>query len=582
MNTEKLYIPPEDVESFTVLYQILDHAARHYPEKTAYRQLEGKAGEASLNFAELRRRVDCLRAALIERGFSGKHIAVCGETSYEWIIAYLAVMSGVGICIPLDKENTVETLVNQLDYADTDAVFCSAKCLRKLKNVLPECKSCKTLYVMRTEELPEIEGCDCVDSMQHLIEEGAAALAEKGDSALPATIDPDETSVIIYTSGTTGANKGVMLSNRNIMGTLRGCARLLHFPDTSISVLPINHSYELHAHIMSCMYCGTTVCLNDDLKRLLKNLARFAPEMSCMVPMMLDLIVRKLKKQIADQGKEKSFKRAVMLSNALRKIGIDKRRTLFRQVLEPLGGNLQMIICGGAALSQSTADFLDDIGIRVYNGYGITECSPVAAVNPSKKVRRFSVGHLLPTMQARIANPNEDGNGEIQLYGDNVMKGYYKAPQDTEQVFTKDGWFRTGDIGHIDKDKFLFISGRLKNLIILPNGKNVSPEDVEDALQKHIPYIKESVVYADEELGGICALIHPDPDFCREHNLNDVEQIKAFMQDDINSFNAEVPSFKRLMDYQISQSEFVKNTTHKIQRFKIAEINKKKEEQANV
>ncbi len=582
MNTEKLYIPPEDVESFTVLYQILDHASRHYPDKTAYRQLEGKAGESSVTFGEMRRRVDCLRAALMERGFSGKHIAVCGETSYEWITAYLAVMSGVGVCIPLDKENAADTLINQLDYADTDAIFCSAKCLRKLTKVLPECKTCKTLFVMRTEDLPEVEGCVCVDSMNNLIAEGQAVLDEKGSAALPLQNDPDETRVIIYTSGTTGANKGVMLSNRNIMGTLRGCARLLHFPDTSISVLPINHSYELHAHIMSCMYCGTTVCLNDDLKRLLKNLARFAPEMSCMVPMMLDLIVRKLKKQIAEQGKEKTFKRAVTLSNALRKIGIDKRRTMFRQILEPLGGNLCMIICGGAALSQDTADFLDDIGIQVYNGYGITECSPVAAVNPSKKVRRFSVGHLLPTMQARIADPNEDGNGEIQLYGENVMKGYYKAPQDTEQVFTDDGWFRTGDLGHIDKDKFLFICGRLKNLIILPNGKNVSPEEVEEALQKHIPYIKECVVYADEDLGGICALIHPDPDFCREKGLSDPEQIKAFMQEDINTFNSEVPSFKRLMDYSISQSEFVKNTTHKIQRFKIAEINKKKEEQANV
>ncbi len=241
-----------------------------------------------------------------------------------------------------------------------------------------------------------------------------------------------------------------------------------------------------------------------------------------------------------------------------------------------------MIIGGGAALSQATADFLDNIGIQVYNGYGITECSPVAAVNPIRRARRFSVGRILPTADVRIVDPDEDGNGEIQLYGDNVMKGYYKAPQDTEQVFTKDGWFRTGDLGHIDKDKFLFICGRLKNLIILPNGKNVSPEEVEEALQKHIPYIKECVVYADEELGGICALIYPDPDFCKEHALTDPEQIKDFMQDDINTFNAEVPSFKRLMDYQISQSEFVKNTTHKIQRFKIAEINKKKEEQANV
>ena len=342
MNTEKLYIPPEDVESFTVLYQILAHAATHYPQKAAYRQIESRSEESSVTFAEMKDRVDCLRAALVARGFSGKHIAVFGETSYEWITAYLAVMSGVGVCVPLDKENAQETLVKQLDFADIEAVFCSAKGLRKLQKVLPLCQFTKTLFVMRSDDKPDVAGCETVDTMNALIEEGRALLAEKGSAALPATIAPDETSVIIYTSGTTGANKGVMLSNRNIMGTLRGCARLLHFPDSSISVLPINHSYELHAHIMSCMYCGTTVCLNDDLKHLLKNLARFSPEMSCMVPMMLDLIVRKLKKQIADTGKEKTFKRAVTLSKALRRVGIDRRRQLFKQILEPLGGNHRM------------------------------------------------------------------------------------------------------------------------------------------------------------------------------------------------------------------------------------------------
>ena len=574
MNTEKLLIKPEEVDSFTTLYQILTHARDRYPTKIAYRQIESKNEELEITFGEVASQVEALRAALLARGYRGKHIALYGEASEQWISAYIAIVSGVGVCIPIDKEIGPETIEKQLDFADVDLVFSSAKGLRKLQKALPDCPNVNEICVMRNKDVTEVAGCDTVIAFDDLVAEGKALLEQKGRGALPEQIDPDETCVIIYTSGTTGANKGVMLSNRNIMGTLRGCARLLHFPDTSISVLPVNHSYELHAHLMSCMYCGTTVNLNDDLKHLLKNLEHFSPEMSCMVPMMLDLIVRKIKKQIVDEGKEATFNRMVTISNGLRKVGIDMRRHFFAQILKPLGGNLRMIICGGAALSQETIDFLDNIGVNVYNGYGITECSPVAAVNPSAKVRKGSVGHVLPTTQVRIVDPDEDGNGEIQISGDNVMKGYYKAPEDTAKVFTEDGWFRTGDIGHVDKDNFLYINGRLKNLIILPNGKNVFPEEVEDALMRHIPYIKECVVYAAKDNSGIHALCYLDRDFCKEHNLDTPETQKAFMEDDMKAFNRDVPSFKRISAYEITEKEFEKSTTHKIQRFKIAAVNK--------
>ncbi len=573
MRDKRYLIKPEDVESFTTLFQILEHAASHYPDRSAYRQIEGKDNESYITFSELYANVNALRAVLLARGLEGEHIAVFGESSVEWITVYLAVSGGVGVCVPIDRELGPETIAKQINYADVGFVVCSKRSAKKMLTALPDCPGVKSLYMMRTDAPAE---CDCVadkGTLDGLLEEGRAILKQKGPSALPGAIDPDKTCLIIYTSGTTGANKGVCLSNRNIMGTLRGCARLLHYPETSISVLPINHSYELHAHIMSCMYCGTTVCLNDDLKHLLKNLEHFEPEMSCMVPMMLDLIVRKLKKQIADSGKEKVFERTVRFSNALRKVGIDRRRKLFEPILKPLGGKLRMIICGGAALSQDTIDFLRNIGIQVYNGYGITECSPVAAVNPIKKVRRNSVGHILPTMNVRIADPDENGNGEIQFRGDNVMQGYYKAPDDTKQVFTPDGWFRTGDIGHVDKRNFLYISGRLKNLIILPNGKNVYPEEVEEALMKKVPYIKECVVYAGKEIAGIFAAIYLDEDFRKEHGLKTNEQAKQYMQPDMNSFNSEMPSFKRLTDYEVVDKEFEKSTTHKIQRFKIKKTN---------
>ena len=574
MNPEKYLMRPEAVDGYDTLYQIMDHARKTYPKKTAYRQMETRTEESSISFSQFAQNTEALRAALPQYTDQKEKIAVLGETSQEWISAYLAVVSGVGVCVPIDRELPPETIAQQLSFADVKTLFCSKNCLKKLQNALPACERIETVIVMRGKGDETVEGCENILYLQDLIAQGRALLQEKGPQALPEKIDPNATCLIIYTSGTTGANKGVMLSNRNIMGTLRGCARLLHYPDTSFSVLPINHSYELHAHIMSCMYCGTTVCINNDLKYLVKNLERFRPEMSCMVPMMLDLLVRKLKKQIAESGRQAEFDRAVSVTKALRKAHIDLRRRTFKDVLEPLGGNLRMIICGGAALKQDTADFLNNIGVEIYNGYGITECAPVAAVNPLSKARRFSVGHLLPTMEARIADPDEDGNGEIQLRGDNVMQGYFKAPDDTKQVFTKDGWFRTGDIGRMDKQKFLYISGRLKNLIILPNGKNVSPEEIEESLQKRIPYIKECVVYADEQNSDIHAICYLDPQYRADNGLDGNDAAKAHLQPEIERFNSEMPGYKKIADFEISETEFEKSTTHKIQRFKIAALKK--------
>ncbi len=573
-DSNKYLLKTEAVENFSVLYEILCYAKENYPDKTAFRQMKSRTEEVSVTFSEFYNNTEALRAVFMSRGFSSKHIALLGETSYEWISAYLAVSGGVGVAVPIDKELQPEAIATQLEFAECEIIICSGRSLRKLRKTLPECKGIKTVIVMRSDKKEEFDSVEAVLSFEELLEEGHALIAEHKNQLLPEKIDPDKTGVIIFTSGTTGVNKGVALSNRNIMGTLRGCARLLHYPDVSFSVLPVNHSYELHAHIMSSMYCGTTVCINDDLKNLVKNLERFKPEMSCMVPLMLDLLVQKLKKKIKKSGKEKTFYRMRKISNLLRRSGIDIRRKVFKEILSALGGNLKMIICGGAALSQETIDFLTDIGIDIYNGYGITECSPVVAVNPMRGIRRHSVGQILPTMKVRIADKDEHGNGEIQLHGDNVMKGYYKAPDDTNQVFTEDGWFRTGDIGYVDDDRFLYINGRVKNLIILPNGKNVFPEEIEDALMKKLSYIRECVVYADKDNTGIYAIIYPDGDFVEEKGLENEEEIKKYMKADIDAFNADMPSYKRLNGFSVTDREFEKSTTHKIQRFKISAVNK--------
>jgi len=587
MGKRRLLLPVDEWDDMKSVQEMLQHSKELYGDQPAFRQFEAYGTESTITYTEFAERVNELRAALMQDGMQGLHFAVVGETSLEWISVYLAVIGGIGIAVPIDKELSDNSIIRQLNHADVDVVFVSRKSLEKIRRLLPQCPGIKTLVVMRGEQdVARDSTCPCaITTYSALLEKGKTALKQKRADALPKEIRPDAPCVIIFTSGTTGANKGVVLSNRNITGTIRGCLRLLRYPKIGYSVLPINHSYELHANILGSLCCGTCVCINDELRYLLKNLKHFKPEMSCMVPMMLDTIVRQLKKEIQKSGKQDAFDRACKMSNALRKTGIDRRRVFFKDILDSLGGNLKMIICGGSFLDQEVADFLTDIGIDIYNGYGITECAPVAAVNSLLLRKRGSAGHVVPTAEIRIMDPDEKGNGEIQIRGDLVMQGYYKDEGDTARVFTEDGWFRTGDLGHVDKDRYLFISGRLKNLIILPNGKNICPEEIEESLIRMIPYIKECVVTENVTQSGLLGHIYPDPDFCKANGLTSPEEIKIFMRADIECYNRSEPGYKRLSDYQIRLTEFEKNTTQKILRYKVikqhgsAKENRKREKQ---
>ena len=405
-------------------------------------------------------------------------------------------------------------------------------------------------------------------TVDELVALGRVKFAENSSLYFDTPIDPNVLALLVFTSGTTGKGKGVMLSQKNILSDIAAPLQFIDFTFKSVGVLPPHHTFGSTVNILGHNCIGCEVYISSGIRYVQK------PEHLVLVPLYLETFYRKIMANIKDQGKEKLIARMIKISNFLRKIGIDLRKKLFKSVTSNFGGELEMIICGGAPLSQETVDFLSNIGIDVYNGYGITECSPVVAVNPLCEIRKNSVGHILPTMEVRIDSPDENGNGEIQLFGDNVMKGYYKADEDTSKVFTEDGWFRTGDIGYTDSDNFLYISGRLKNLIILPNGKNVFPEEIEEALMKKIPCIKECVVYADEENTGIYALIYPDSDICAGSGAETAGEIKEYIRPQLDAFNSEMPAYKRIADFFITDKEFEKSTTHKIQRFKIAAVNK--------
>lgn len=509
-----------DISRMLTVKELCDYAAVKYSDRKAFVQFTGDSGSREITFKELADRVESLRAGLISEGLSGSHIAVIGETSIDWMILYIAAVSGCGVLVPIDKDLDTATIVRRINAADVEYIFCSDKCRSKIEEALSECSSVKKVFRLFCEDMPK----------------GNAQSAD-----LP--IDPDKTCLILYTSGTTGANKGVMLTNRNILTMICGCNMLIKLPKSTLSVLPVSHAYELHPHILHGLYCGTTVYINDDMKYLIRSIVRSKAEMTCMVPMMIEYLVRVMQKEMKGSDRDKIT---------------DIRQAVF--------GDLRFIISGGALIKEETVAFLDEIGISTYIGYGVTECAPVLTFNPFGRIKHGSVGRVLPTIRMRVADKNTDGCGELQVSGDNVMKGYYKDPEATAGVFTKNGWFKTGDIGCIDEDEYVYLKGRKKNLIILSNGENVVPEEIEQMLYQAIPCIRECMVYAKDGAPGLTAEVYPDPEFCLEKGLINASLKKQFIQTGINAYNANMPGYRRICDIVVRESEFEKNSVQKIRR----------------
>ncbi|OZG56594.1 aMP-forming long-chain acyl-CoA synthetase [Bifidobacterium tissieri] len=595
------------------LRDVINYAKRRYASKIAYRQIETPIYESAITFRGFADNISALGTALMrlpkpfsstarpEGGatpavsgsgdeqsssattslttLSGSHIALIGGTSIEWLTAFFATMNGVGCAVPIDRLLDPDTMVAQLVLADVDAIFCEGSFLDKLQPLLPRLPKVRAVIVMRgTGSAVDLLKKLSVEDQDRdyyaytrLVAHGRALVRAHETVFTEAPIDADTMSLLVFTSGTTGANKGVMLCHRNIVTVMKGARQLTTFRRTNLSVLPINHTYELVCNIICSIWEGTTVAINDDLRHVARNLEHFGPEMSSMVPMMLDLLVRKITIESKRNGLWEHLQYGMKVSAALRLFGIDRRRRFFKPVLQALGGNLSMVVSGGAPLAHETESFLDAIGIDVKNGYGITECAPLVASCGDHYRRAGSVGHVLPNIDVRIANPDEHGNGEIQVKGDNVMLGYYKMPEDTATVFTDDGWLRTGDLGHVDKDGYLFLTGRLKNLIILANGKNVSPEDIEEHIMHGIDYVRECVVYSDDAGTGIYAVCFLDDDQCEQLGLHDQQARHDRLMEDIRIVNRSVPSYKRIADVSISDHEFEKTTTQKIRRFKVIE-----------
>ena len=528
-------------------------------DRTLFKYPVGKefVSLSNADFAAMIRRT---AAGLHAIGLGGKRVAIIGETSPEWVASYLAIVAGGGVAIPMDKELAIESIEGFLSTVDAEAILYSAGFHEKFENARANHPSLKAFIPFKGEAgektLP----------FEELLKKGEEALA--AGYVLPAR-DHEAPATMLFTSGTTGTSKCVVLAEKNTCSCINAAAESVNFSadDVLLSVLPIHHTYEL-AIMITAIDIGCTIGINDSIRYLMRNVAAIRPTGLILVPLFVSTIYKKIMDKAKKQGKDGLIRKMIPIAAHLpRKM----RRKLFGAIHETFGGRLEKIICGGAALNPELVKNFDAFGIQICEGYGITECSPLIAVNPYYANKPGSVGPAVPCCQARIAvtGKNDLGfdEGEIQAKGDNVMIGYYQNDEANAAAFTEDGWYRTGDMGYMDKDGYIHITGRLKSVIVLESGKNVFPEEIEEYLED-IEEIAESVVVGrkaeDSDAVLLTAVVFPNKDAFPEGT--DKDTMYKVIYDKIVEQNKRVASFKKIMALELRDEEFEKTTSKKIKR----------------
>ena len=525
--------PLYQVGTFNNLKELINLSAWKYGDNTAFSFEQGRKIK-KISYRKFKSDIDSLAATFLNNGFNNSKIALIGENSYEWIVSYFAIVTSGNVVVPLDKELSVTEIRNLINHSDAELIIFANNFLHVAKYLQQNEVSIKQ-YIDMNDLTELIKTATNIASVSNI------------------TINNDSLAALMYTSGTTGAPKGVMLSHRNIATNTMATGQLYEVYD-SMLVLPLHHIFGFVGGICVPIHQGSEVFINSGLKNILSDLEICTPTSLSLVPLFIESFYKKIWETAAKKGKDELLKKLIKISNGLLKIGIDVRRKLFKSVLQSFGGNLAVIVSGGAPIDQKYAKGFRDFGITILNGYGITECSPVVAVNRNGYYRDGSVGKVLPHCQVKIADQDKNGHGEILVKGDTVMLGYYKNEQATTESF--DGlWFKTGDIGYLDKDGFLYVSGRKKNLIILSNGKNVYPEEIEFDLINNIPYIEEVVVHAQNNI--LVAEV-----YLGKNNSDCALKIDS----DISIFNKTQVRFKNIGKTIIRDTEFPKTTTKKIKR----------------
>ncbi len=551
-------------KDFANVRELVEWAADTYGEAPAFSFRTKPTKEETTvkkSFVELRDDVRALATELASMGCAGKHCALIGKSSYEWAITYYATLSIGAVLVPLDREWLAPDLADTVEKADCEFLLCDAD-IKEKADVIAQRVSVSAPVVYLNAEGEE--------SLMALVERGRAKFEAQPDIYFEAPIDPHVLALLVFTSGTTGKGKGVMLSQNAFLTDLSSIIPYIDFGKKTVSVLPPHHTFGSSVMLIGHVMIGCEVYLSAGLRYVVKELKEQKPQHLVLVPLYLETFYRRIQATLKEKGKEKLVARMIKVSNGLRKTGIDVRKKLFAEIRAAFGGDIKMIISGGAPINPEIIHFFDAIGITTLNGYGITECAPIIAVNRSRHVVQGSVGTVLDIDHVKIDSPNEDGEGEIWVTGPNVMLGYYKDEETTRDAMDPEGYFKTGDYGKLDKDNILYITGRKKNLIILSNGKNVYPEEIENELIA-VPGVIDIIVYEGQSKRGmehnaIVAEVYPDKEFIEK---NGIEDIHAHLQKYVDDYNKTAVPYKKIGILKVRSEEFPKNTLRKIMRFKL-------------
>lgn len=570
-----------ETRMITSLKDMLKSSVDLYGDRPAFLVKKEKAGEyQDIKYRQLKNDVDALGTQLVEMGLDGKRIAIIGENCYEWFSTYLTVVNGVGVIVPLDKELNKEEIFNLLNSSGCSAVFYTEAYEEILRDYDVQYKIRMKVYGDRTdpsERLSILNESGGILKWESLVAAGELLLSGGNRSYIDKIIDPDKMAMLLFSSGTTGTPKGVMLCHRNISCNIMDVRRIVKvYPeDRTLSILPIHHTFESTIGILTILYSGGSVAFYEGLKYISKNLAEAKATLLVGVPLIFESIYAKIWKQAEKTGKAGALKKAMKLSRFLKSIGISAEKRLFSPVYETFGGKLRMMVTGAAAIDPAVCRGFESMGIRVVQGYGLTECSPLVTGTPDfgdTYKKAGSVGPVVASGELKIIEKDEEGVGEIIFRGPNVMQGYYNMPEETDRVI-RDGWFHTGDLGYLDTDGWLYLTGRKKNVIVTKTGKNIYPEEVEFYVNRN-KYIQESLVHGieegSEEGTTVGVQVIPAYDVIYEEFGPDFseENITSLIKRAISDINEKLPIYKRIRKISIRKDEFIKTTTKKIQRHK--------------
>ena len=557
----------QEIKSFR---ELLEKIEKEYANNIAFKYKKDPTAKEpeyiEKTYQQFTKDIKALSTGLLSLGLENKRVVVVGNNRYEWCTTYLAATTGNMIIVPLDRALPEGEMKSLIEKSGAEAVVFD----KKYEEIMLELKqdntnNVKILICMDDEKNSEIE------NYSDILKKGYQLLEDGNNQYENMKIDNQKMSIMLFTSGTTNLPKAVMLSQENICANISAIATWvkLYQTDTLLSFLPIHHTFECTITFLFGLYWGTTIAFCDGLKYIQKNLQEYQISVFVAVPVVLETMYKKIQKAIEEKGKTKLIHTMSKISNCLLKCKIDLRKVFFKQVLDNFGGNLRVVLYGAAPMNKETIIGYNNLGIDLIQGYGLTETSPVIACETDKEKRPGSVGVPLINLQVKIENPNEEGIGEIVVKGPSVMLGYYNNEEETKKSL-KDGWFYTGDYGYLDKDEFLYVTGRKKDIIVLKNGKNVYPQEIEFLINK-IPYIVESLVYQREQSNTdtmLCAKIVYDEQLIKE-NLGEKseKEYQEIIWKEIKEINKELPIFKHIKKISITNKPLAKTTTQKVKRY---------------